>query len=293
MKTYKYLNILFIFLLSIALIGCQDKDGSEIKLLNAPPPNISLSSGTYVGAQTISITTELEDSDIHYTLDGSLPTKESPLYTEPIVVLESLTLKAVVVKTGYNASTVSEAVYTILLDLVGVIEHEDYIAIYFGMDASWVDIHYVMNQTNQQNIRMEKNSITNLFEVMVYGVNSGDSIIYGFTYDSSGVKSYGWSMYLVGDIEIETQDVIFTNTMVGDVNHLKISIGFTEAVNWVNIHYLVNFTSQQNLQLTLNTTNNRYEISIVNFSNSDSLAYSFTYEIGTAATTTIWNTYKI
>ena len=42
----------------------------------------------------------LGDADIHYTLDGSDPTKESPIYREPIEIKESCTLKCAALRNG-------------------------------------------------------------------------------------------------------------------------------------------------------------------------------------------------
>ncbi len=76
-------------------------------------PEISLESGKYDPPQTITLTTATEGASIYYTLDGSTPNKNATLYTEPIVLEESATLKAIAIKEGMANSTVVSATYTI------------------------------------------------------------------------------------------------------------------------------------------------------------------------------------
>lgn len=44
---------------------------------------------------------------IHYTLDGTTPTNQSPVYTEPFYLLESATVKAAIFKNGVAVSDVA------------------------------------------------------------------------------------------------------------------------------------------------------------------------------------------
>jgi alpha-tubulin suppressor-like RCC1 family protein len=78
-------------------------------------PTISDSPGgtqPYTTDQTVTITTATAGADIHYTLDGNEPTNADPLYTGPVTVDESLTLKARAYKTGYGASQIGSKAYT-------------------------------------------------------------------------------------------------------------------------------------------------------------------------------------
>ncbi|MBR4200940.1 MAG: leucine-rich repeat protein [Oscillospiraceae bacterium] len=79
-----------------------------------PAPEISLKSGSYGQAQTVSLKTELEDAAIYYTTDGSIPSAENGTrYTEPITVSESVRLLAVTVQNGWITSTPAEGIYMI------------------------------------------------------------------------------------------------------------------------------------------------------------------------------------
>lgn len=76
-------------------------------------PTFSPPAGTYYGSVWVSISTVTPDATIHYTLDGSDPTENSPVYTEPIEVDESMTIKARGYADDLNPSLISTAVYTI------------------------------------------------------------------------------------------------------------------------------------------------------------------------------------
>ena len=59
---------------------------------------------------TVSMTAET-GATIHYTLDGSTPTASSTLYSAPITLTETTTVKAIAIKNGVSSS-VTERVYT-------------------------------------------------------------------------------------------------------------------------------------------------------------------------------------
>ena len=67
----------------------------------------------YTTDQTVTITSATPGADIHYTLDGDDPTDADTLYTGPVTVDVSLTLKARGYKSGYGTSHVGSKVYTL------------------------------------------------------------------------------------------------------------------------------------------------------------------------------------
>ena len=54
------------------------------------------------------MSTETEDAEIFYTLDGTEPIAESTKYAESIVVSEDVTVKAIAIKEGMINSAVLE-----------------------------------------------------------------------------------------------------------------------------------------------------------------------------------------
>ena len=59
----------------------------------------SPSAGTFVGSETVTLGVRAR-ADIHYTLDGSLPTAMSPIYRGPVTLDKSTRLRAVAVASG-------------------------------------------------------------------------------------------------------------------------------------------------------------------------------------------------
>ena len=78
-----------------------------------PTPIFTPKGGTYTSVQSITITDSMPGASIHFTTDGTTPTTASNLYSGPITVLATQTIKAMAVASGYSNSAVSTATYTI------------------------------------------------------------------------------------------------------------------------------------------------------------------------------------
>ncbi|CAM3776350.1 hypothetical protein GCM10009865_50550 [Aeromicrobium ponti] len=87
----------------------EDVPGTQVSEVTATPEAGGVESGTEV-----SLSTSTSDAAIYYTLDGSEPTSESTLFTNPIVINDSTTIKAFAVKEGLDNSAVSTFEYSIL-----------------------------------------------------------------------------------------------------------------------------------------------------------------------------------
>ena len=84
-----------------------------ITALNMPTPSFSPSGGTYSSAQTVNISSTAGRVTIYYTTNGATPTTGSAIYSSPITVSASETVKAIATANGYNPSAVGSASYTI------------------------------------------------------------------------------------------------------------------------------------------------------------------------------------
>ncbi|MCB5286384.1 MAG: formylglycine-generating enzyme family protein [Candidatus Cloacimonetes bacterium] len=69
--------------------------------------------GTYVSSQTVSISCATADATIRYTTNGSEPNESSPVYSTPLTVASTTTLKAKAYKAQWSASETATALYTI------------------------------------------------------------------------------------------------------------------------------------------------------------------------------------
>jgi hypothetical protein len=74
-------------------------------------PVFSLPAGSYTTDQTVSISTETPQAVIHYTLDGSTPTTLSPVYSGPLTIGTTTTLRAIAVRPGWTTSLLRSATY--------------------------------------------------------------------------------------------------------------------------------------------------------------------------------------
>ncbi|MCR5036770.1 MAG: chitobiase/beta-hexosaminidase C-terminal domain-containing protein [Bacteroidales bacterium] len=92
--------------------------------LTCATPTFTPEAGTYYEAQTVAIACATADATIYYTLDGTEPDENSAVYSEPIAVAESMTIKAIAMKEGYENSNVATAEYTIILGAVTIFEQD-------------------------------------------------------------------------------------------------------------------------------------------------------------------------
>jgi hypothetical protein len=91
-------------------IGAEDQSGSTP---TAVTPTFSPGAETYTSALTVAISTTTASAQIYYTTDGTTPTISSQLYSGPISVSASETIRAITVASGLTTSTVGSAIYTI------------------------------------------------------------------------------------------------------------------------------------------------------------------------------------
>ncbi len=78
-----------------------------------PPPTLNPNGGTFQGSVSVSLEDASNNAAIYYTLDGSLPTTSSTLYTGPFVITNTVTLNANAWESGYSNSVVGTALFVI------------------------------------------------------------------------------------------------------------------------------------------------------------------------------------
>ena len=83
--------------------GSGNSGGNATPTVTAPTI-----SGTTPFAETTQVTlSEPEGARVYYTTDGSTPTSESTLYTEPFTLNDTATVKAIAIKDGVSSSVAS------------------------------------------------------------------------------------------------------------------------------------------------------------------------------------------
>ena len=86
-----------------------------ITLPIAAAPAFSVSAGTYTTMQSVAITDATAGAAIYYTTNGTTPTTSSSVYSVPVPIAATTTLKALAVASGDTNSSVTSATYTISL----------------------------------------------------------------------------------------------------------------------------------------------------------------------------------
>ncbi len=137
--------------LNILVSSDQKEQKYSIKLsykneVQLETPKFSLLEGTYIGNQMVEITSTIINAEIRYTLDGTSPSKSSSLYTSPIKIENTTTLKAILISNGIP-SEVNSARYTInkVSSIILNINKNEILA--DGLDYAIID-YQVLDQNN-------------------------------------------------------------------------------------------------------------------------------------------------
>jgi hypothetical protein len=75
-------------------------------------PTIGPDGGTFAVGQNVTLSSTTASATIYYTLDGTVPTPASTLYSEPITISGDTTVRAIASAPGYVQSGVSSATFT-------------------------------------------------------------------------------------------------------------------------------------------------------------------------------------
>lgn len=86
----------------------------SVRQVTADAPTIAPGSKTAAGLQKVTIASGVAGAEIRYTMDGTTPTLESAVYTEPFLVDRTTTVRARVFRDGFLPSATTSATYTIL-----------------------------------------------------------------------------------------------------------------------------------------------------------------------------------
>jgi uncharacterized protein len=111
-------------------------DSSIVKTVVATPGAGLVKAGT-----SVTLATGTDGATIHYTTDGSVPTTSSPVYSEPIVINQETTVKAIAVKEGMKTSSVATFDYLIQDGAVHIynIQGKQHTSKYNGLNVTDVE----------------------------------------------------------------------------------------------------------------------------------------------------------
>ena len=86
----------------------------NVTLPSAAKPAFSPAPGKYIASVVVSLGDTTPDNIIHYTLDGSTPLSSSPVYTGPLTLTKTTTVKAIATAGGYWKSAVAGVQYSVI-----------------------------------------------------------------------------------------------------------------------------------------------------------------------------------
>ena len=96
-----------------ALVSFEVYKDKNFNIVQAETPEISVPTGEYDDTQYVTIKTATEGATIHYTVDGSMPTKSSPVYDGTFAVSSTATVKAIAVKDECITSAMATSTITV------------------------------------------------------------------------------------------------------------------------------------------------------------------------------------
>ena len=102
------------------------------------------------GGKEISITSATENATIYYTLDGTEPTDQSTLYTDPFVIEKDARIRAVAYKEGMNVSDVGRlnvTFPTVSMPVIAVTETADGYLVTITCETEGTVINYTTDDT--------------------------------------------------------------------------------------------------------------------------------------------------
>lgn len=112
---------------SLKITSAHNAQISKIEIYEAVAgapelPTYSVASGIYAEAQKVGITCATAGAEIRYTLDGSVPTATSDLYTDSLLISATTTINAIAIANGIASESVACTLKIISLEGAGTKE---------------------------------------------------------------------------------------------------------------------------------------------------------------------------
>jgi len=168
-------------------------------------PAFSPAAGTYTSAQTVTISTTPTGASIRYTTDGSTPSETAgTLYSGPITVSTSTTIKAMAYAAGFADSAVATASYGIFPPLPGSWLDQDIGTVGVAGSATASGGVYTVQSAGNN---IDDNTVSNDGYHFVYKTLTGDGTVIARVASMSGGKA--------GVMMRETLDPAATNAFSG------------------------------------------------------------------------------
>jgi len=186
---------------------------SQTVTQTAATPTFSPAAGTYSSAQTVTISDSTTGAKIYYTTNGTTPTTSSSVYSSPLNISSTATVKAIAVASGYTNSAVASAAYTIGTPIVATPTFSPVAGTYTGAQSVTISdattgatIYYTTNGTTPTTtsaVYSAPLAISSTATVKAIAVASG--------YTNSAVASAAYTIVPAGQFTYIDDDTAWNN----------------------------------------------------------------------------------
>ena len=194
-------------------------------------PVFSPEAGYYTSAQTVTITCATSGASIYYTLDGSTPTTSSTLYSTPLSINATTTVKAIAVKDNV-VSTITSGTYTINTSGGGSMTCEDFEDYASSANTSYSTAGSLPNGWDcgaLSSTTYQASYAPHLYNGSV--AVDGVGIIVTAGYDGT----YGGAYWIDTDITLEEGATLTFNTWVENTSYGTLSYGYFVGNNFTSM----------------------------------------------------------
>lgn len=145
-------------------------------------------------------------------------------------------------------------------------------------NTNWADIHYKINGGSQLNYRMTKAG-DDYKQIVFQALQNGDVIDFYTTSEviGSGVVTSAWESVMVDGIP----DLLTTSYSAG-----TFSVGASSSLEWIDIHYTINGSSQYNYRMSGAGTSFSFTVPQQLYA-GDVISYWYTYSLNGSASDTV------
>ena len=199
----------------LRIASAADVTFEHPQVLTVATPTFTPAGGLYFGPQNVTIACATEEATIYYTLDGTDPTTASTVYTEPIAISETTTVKAFGVKEGLTDSEIATAVYTIE-------ESSDWNRIYSAVDLHDGDLIIIASRYSE--------SITDGYYAMPAEVTGKPNGVLFTSVTENNVERLPDT--IANDANTYLWNVIRTGNVIKLVNAAGDTLGYNSSTNF-------------------------------------------------------------
>jgi hypothetical protein len=182
--------------LDLSSLEIPDTPVEQVQIPKPAAPTAHPPAGSYTGAIDITLSSANADSQIYYTTNGAEPTAGSTLYTGPVKIPNTCTLKAIAIREGSPLSDIMTETYTITP----------------GRETAWYTGEYNLSRSSggtvtkvQGDSEMDSKTGKAIYwDIDVTLQPSGNNVVASFTYNvrEEGSGSKTTTLKLTQDVTI-------------------------------------------------------------------------------------------